>query len=104
MKDFTGCYHGGQEGHSRTANPRTGQKGCETVATLIKKHMPMHGCIQVSAYTLMQRNHIGPTITQSIKAVNYIEMFYNPKRKHARNGMLSPLEFERQQKLRHEGV
>jgi len=27
-----------------------------------------------------------------------IEMFYNPKRKHARNGMLSPVEFERQQK------
>lgn len=35
---------------------------------------------------------------------DYIEMFYNPKRKHARNGMLSPTEFERQQKLRHEGV
>lgn len=33
-----------------------------------------------------------------------IEMFYNPKRKHARNGMLSPVEFERQQKLRQEGV
>ncbi len=25
-------------------------------------------------------------------------MFYNPKRKHVRNGMLSPAEFERQQK------
>ncbi|MCA0998781.1 IS3 family transposase, partial [Alloyangia pacifica] len=36
---------------------------------------------------------------------DYIEMFYNPKRKHARNEMLSPLvKFERQQKLRHEGV
>ncbi|WP_306006865.1 IS3 family transposase, partial [Aquicoccus porphyridii] len=34
----------------------------------------------------------------------YIEMFYNPKRKHARNGMLSPVNFEQQQKLRHEGV
>ena len=31
---------------------------------------------------------------------DYIEMFYNPKRKHARNGMLSPVDFERQQKLR----
>ncbi len=29
-----------------------------------------------------------------------IEMFYNPKRKHARNTMLSPAEFERQQMLR----
>lgn len=28
---------------------------------------------------------------------DYIEMFYNPRRKHVRNGMLSPVEFERQQ-------
>ena len=35
---------------------------------------------------------------------DYIEMFYNPKRKHVRNGMLSPVEFERQQKTRNEGV
>jgi len=34
----------------------------------------------------------------------YIEMFYNPKRKHARNGMLSPVDFEEQQKTRNEGV
>jgi putative transposase len=27
---------------------------------------------------------------------NYIELFYNPKRKHGNNGMLSPVEFERQ--------
>lgn len=33
-----------------------------------------------------------------------IEMFYNPKRKHVRNGMLSPAEFERQQMMKHEGV
>lgn len=24
----------------------------------------------------------------------YIEMFYNPKRKHSKNGMLSPIDFE----------
>jgi putative transposase len=35
---------------------------------------------------------------------DYIEMFYNPKRKHAHNGMLSPIEFERQQKLNNKGV
>ncbi len=28
---------------------------------------------------------------------DYIEMFYNPKRKHGNNGMLSPVDFERQQ-------
>lgn len=35
---------------------------------------------------------------------DYIEMFYNPTRKHARNGMLSPIEFERQHKASPEGV
>lgn len=35
---------------------------------------------------------------------DYIEMFYNPKRKHVRNGMLSPVEFERQLCLTTEGV
>ena len=35
---------------------------------------------------------------------DYIEMFYNPKRKHVRNGMLSPITFERQHKTVNEGV
>jgi putative transposase len=35
---------------------------------------------------------------------DYIEMFYNPKSKHVRNGMLSPVEFERQQEMKTEGV
>ncbi len=35
---------------------------------------------------------------------DYIEMFYNPKRKHARNGMLSPADFERQQERKLLGV
>ncbi|WP_131726437.1 IS3 family transposase, partial [Cognatishimia activa] len=36
---------------------------------------------------------------------DYIEMFYNPKRKHARNGMLSPVDFEnRQLNDKQEGV
>ncbi len=35
---------------------------------------------------------------------DYIEMFYNPIRKHVRNGMLSPVEFERQQAWMAQGV
>jgi hypothetical protein len=35
---------------------------------------------------------------------DYGEMFYNPVRKQVRNGMLSPVEFERQQILKAEGV
>ena len=36
--------------------------------------------------------------------INCIEMFYNPMRKHVKNGMLSTVEFERQQEMRNEGV
>ncbi len=35
---------------------------------------------------------------------DYIEFFYNPLRKHVRNGMLSPIAFEQQQKLKLQGV
>ena len=35
---------------------------------------------------------------------DYIEMFYNPKRKHVRDGMLSPVEFERQRETITKGV
>lgn len=36
---------------------------------------------------------------------DYIEMLYNPKRKHARNGILSPVDFEnRQHNMNQEGV
>jgi Integrase core domain len=38
-------------------------------------------------------------------AFDYIEMFYNPKRKHTKNGVLSPVDFEtRQKKLNEAGV
>lgn len=30
-------------------------------------------------------------------AFDYVEFFYNPKRKQVRNGMMSPVEFEREQ-------
>ncbi len=35
---------------------------------------------------------------------DYIEFFYNTKRKHGRNGMLSPIDFERQQQWKLQGV
>ena len=36
---------------------------------------------------------------------DYIGMFYNPKRKHARNGILSPVDVEnRQRNVNQEGV
>ncbi|MCO6410978.1 IS3 family transposase [Hoeflea alexandrii] len=62
-----------------------------------------------SFFNLLKRERIRrrtyKTRTEARQDVfDYIEMFYNPKRKHVRNGMLSPVEFERQQKMKTEGV
>jgi len=35
---------------------------------------------------------------------DYIEMFYNPQRKHVRNGMLSPVHFEQNHKMKTKSV
>ncbi|OWY06780.1 hypothetical protein B6V76_03050 [Thioclava sp. IC9] len=35
---------------------------------------------------------------------DYIEIFYNPKHKYARHGILSPVDFKRRQQMRHEGA
>ncbi len=35
---------------------------------------------------------------------DYIEMFYNPRRKHVRNGMLSPVHFEQNHKMKTKSV
>jgi putative transposase len=63
-----------------------------------------------SFFQLLKRERIGrrtyltrETARQDV--FEYIEMFYNPKRKHTNNGMLSPVDFEnRQQKLNEAGV
>jgi putative transposase len=56
-----------------------------------------------SFFNLLKRERIRRNVYRSrdearADVFDYIEMFYNPKRKHVRNGMLSPVEFERQQK------
>jgi putative transposase len=63
-----------------------------------------------SFFQLLKRERIRrrtyPTRDDARRDVfEYIEMFYNPKRKHTNNGMLSPVDFEtRQQKLNQAGV
>ena len=52
-----------------------------------------------SFFNLRKREHIRRRTYRTREeqdVFNYIEMFDNPKRKHVRNGMLSPVEFERQ--------
>jgi putative transposase len=62
-----------------------------------------------SARNPLKREHI-PRRTEKTSdearqsVFDYIEMFYNPKRKHVRNGMLSSDEFELQQTMTQQGV
>jgi putative transposase len=42
--------------------------------------------------------------TIAYRPKDYIELFYTPQRKHVRNGMLSPIDFEQQQKLKLQGI
>ena len=63
-----------------------------------------------SFFQLLKRERIRrrtyPTRDDARRDVfEYIELFYNPKRKHTNNGMLSPVDFEiRQRKLNEAGV
>jgi putative transposase len=62
-----------------------------------------------SFFNLLKRQRIRRKIYRTrnearADVFDYIEMFYNPTRKHARNGMLSPVEFERQHNAQAEGV
>ena len=54
-----------------------------------------------SFFQLLKRERIKRKIYNThaearAEVFDYIEMFYNPKRRHGSNGNLSPLEFEKQ--------
>ena len=63
-----------------------------------------------SFFQLLKRERINRKTYSTREAARqdvfeYIEPFYNPKRKHTNNGMLSPVDFEeRQFKLKQAGV
>jgi hypothetical protein len=53
---------------------------------------------------IRRRTYLTPEAARQ-DVFEYIDMFYNPKRKHTNNGMLSPVGFEiQQQKLNDAGV
>jgi putative transposase len=61
-----------------------------------------------SFFNLLQRQRIRrkkyKTREEACQDVfDYIEFLYNPQRKHVRNGMLSPIDFEQRQKLQLQG-
>nr|WP_102248633.1 IS3 family transposase [Pseudorhizobium pelagicum] len=82
-------------------------------ASFLKHHNLVHSmsrrgnchdnAVAESFFNLLKRERIRRRVYRSRDEArqdvfDYIEMFYNPKRKHVRNGMLSPVEFERLQK------
>ena len=83
-------------------------------ASFLKHHNLFHSmsrrgnchdnAVAESFFNLLKRERIRRRVYRSRDEArqdvfDYIEMFYNPKRKHVRNGMLSPVEFEKQQKI-----
>lgn len=68
-----------------------------------------YNAVAESFFNLLKRERIRRRPYQTCEeawqdALDYVEMFDNPKRKHARNEMLSPAAFERRQMMRREGV
>ena len=68
-----------------------------------------NNAVAESFFNLLKREHICCRTYKTredarSEVFDYIEMFYNPRRKHARNGMLSPADFERQQQQKLQGV
>ena len=83
-------------------------------ASFLKHHNLVHSmsrrgnchdnAVAESFFNLLKRERIRRKVYRSRDEArqdvfDYIEMFYNPKRKHVRNGMLSPVEFEKRQKI-----
>ncbi|MFK3781670.1 IS3 family transposase [Agrobacterium sp. NPDC089420] len=83
-------------------------------ASFLKNHNLVHSmsrrgnchdnAVAESFFNLLKRERICRKVYRSRDEArqdvfDYIEMFYNPKRKHVRNGMLSPVEFEKQKKI-----
>jgi putative transposase len=81
-------------------------------AAFLKHHNLVHSmsrrgnchdnAVAESFFNLLKRERIRRKVYRSRDEArqdvfDYIEMFYNPKRKHVRNGMLSPVEFEQRQ-------
>ena len=69
----------------------------------------MDNAVAENFFSLLKRERIRRKIYRTREdarsdVFDDIEMFYNPKRKQARNGMLSPADYEKKQKLNSRGV
>jgi putative transposase len=81
-----------------------GPKRTSRQVTVSRRGNCHDNAVAESFFNLLERERVRRKVYRSRDEArqdvfDYIEMFYNPKRKHARNGMLSPVEFEKQQKI-----
>ena len=97
--------------HQRNLDASMSRRGnCHDRALGATGSSPMARAVTESFFQLLKRKWIRrrtypPREAARQDVFHYIEMFYNPKRKHTNNGMLSPVDFEtRQQKLSTAGV
>jgi len=60
------------------------------------RHKNATGPERIRRRTYLTRNAVRQDV------FDYIEMFYNPTRKHTNNGMLSPVDYEMKQKKMNE--
>ena len=80
------------------------------IASMSRRGNCHDNAVAESFFQLLKRERIKRKTYSTREAARqdvfeYIEMFYNPKRKHTNNGMLSPVDFEeRQLKLKQAGV
>lgn len=80
------------------------------IASMSRRGNCHDNAVAESFFQLLKRERIKRKTYSTREAARqdvfeYIELFYNPKRKHTNNGMLSPVDFEeRQLKLKQAGV
>jgi putative transposase len=90
--------------HGLEPAPNAGPPAAGSLGLLSRRGNCHDNAVAESFFNLLKRERIRRKTYRTRQEArqdvfDYIEMFYNPNRKHVRNGMLSPVEFERQQEM-----
>mgnify|MGYP006336136923 CR=1 FL=1 len=100
-QEFSGSLHSDQ-GSQFTGNEwQAFLKAHGIVCSMSRRGNCHDNAVAESFFQLLKRERIRRKIYLTRDAArsdvfDYIEMFYNPKRRHGSNGGISPVEFERQ--------
>lgn len=107
----TGCkpIHSDQGSQYSSTDWRSFLKANNLIASMSRRGNCHDNAVAESFFQLLKRERIKRKIygtRQDARAdvFDYIEMFYNPKRRHGFNNQLSPVEFEKRHLLSLESV